>query len=356
MVPPAHGDEAVGQLVELAGHQGEQVAGLGEGIAPARRSGGRPPARACSTRLPLASRRWKACGRSMRTVQRASTSGRSGNQVILRKPLGLALGAEAAARHVEPFERRVAGGVDGGPPSPAAKASQDPRMIRCSSVISNAPAPRARPVDGDADRLQPHPVQLQRRRVRAVAPRGSAWSGPGSRRDRGRRSGPPRRPGTAAGRGSPAGGSERADRCAWSRCRHGGPSVKGCSPATLHCVASSPADRQVSRRGGSPRTALRAGRRTTAEGLAPLRPGAGRGRAARGFGHRAQDGVGGAAEANDLVGASPSSRRRTRPVRGRCASAGGRGDQAGLHLDLVGIAVGYWAPGVRQPPQRRTGR
>ena len=35
-IPPARGDEAVGQFVQFAGHQGEEVAGLGEGIVPHR--------------------------------------------------------------------------------------------------------------------------------------------------------------------------------------------------------------------------------------------------------------------------------------------------------------------------------
>ena len=82
----AHGDEAVGQHVELAGHQGEQVAGLGEGVVPDREVAAAGELAGLDQVAVGEQARIGALSASMRTVKRASTSGRSGNQVILRKP------------------------------------------------------------------------------------------------------------------------------------------------------------------------------------------------------------------------------------------------------------------------------
>ena len=81
----AHGDEGVFQHVQLAGHQGEQVAGLGKGIVPDRVVA---PARQLAGlhQIAVGEQVAKRGAASMRTVKRASTSGRSANQVILRKP------------------------------------------------------------------------------------------------------------------------------------------------------------------------------------------------------------------------------------------------------------------------------
>jgi hypothetical protein len=107
----AHGGEAVGQFVEFAGHQGEQVAGLGEGVLPDREvaaTGSSP----LSIRLPFDSSQ-RSDGVALDAHRVAAQHVRPVGEVgDAAEALGLALGAVAAARHVEAHQGGVAGRVD----------------------------------------------------------------------------------------------------------------------------------------------------------------------------------------------------------------------------------------------------
>ena len=167
----AHGDEAVLQHVQFAGHQGEQVAGLGEGIAPDREVA---PARQLAGLDQVAvgqQARIGALSASIRTVKRASTSGRSGNQVILRKPSASHWVQKRPADMYSPSSALLPSGSISTSVS-RMKASATTARSGCSSVDLLLARPSARPSMATRDRLQAHAVQSQRLGVLAVAPHG----------------------------------------------------------------------------------------------------------------------------------------------------------------------------------------
>ncbi len=163
-----HGDEAVLQHIQLPGHQGEQVAGLGERVVPDREA---PAARQ------LAGLDQIAVGEQMleRLValhphgearQHVRPVGEPGD---LAEPLGLALGAEAAGGHVEAFERLVAVGVDLdlGLQTKGVRHARHGQPFVVDGVLARVQGP---PVQGHGNRLQPLTVQPQRPLMVAVAP------------------------------------------------------------------------------------------------------------------------------------------------------------------------------------------
>ena len=200
---PGHGDDLVLQHVQVAGDQGEQVAGLGEGIVPDREM---PPA------VQLAGLHQVAVGQQPRVgrLVRLYPGGEAGQDVRpvgepgdLAEALGLALGAEPAGRHVEAFEEGVGGGID----LDLGLQHEGGRDVRNGQVFRRDPLFVRRqhaPVDGHRDRLQPHPVQAQGFGVVAVAPDGQA------RRERGWRRAPARSRARPRRSDRPAGGIRRA--------------------------------------------------------------------------------------------------------------------------------------------------
>ncbi len=99
-LPPRHGGEVVGQFVELPGDQGEQVAGLGEGIAPqgpVPAIGGVPAVDAVAVGQEARIGGLVGVHPHGEARQHVGPVGEVGD---LAEALGLALGAEAAAGHV----------------------------------------------------------------------------------------------------------------------------------------------------------------------------------------------------------------------------------------------------------------
>ena len=165
---PAQGGEDVLQHVQLARHQGEQITGLGKRIAPL---GEMPPAGQRAGLDQIAVGQQMGIGGLRLDAHREARQHVGPVQIPgdLAKALGLALGAEPSAGHVEAVERRVrlridldlrlqheGGGHDGN---------------RQTFVIDRIVGRRERaPVDRHADRFEPLAVEPQRPRVLAIAP------------------------------------------------------------------------------------------------------------------------------------------------------------------------------------------
>ncbi|OIQ65113.1 hypothetical protein GALL_533310 [mine drainage metagenome] len=109
----AHGDKRVGQLVEFAGHQGEQVAGLGERVVPdgeALAAGQVAGLHQIAVgEQPLVGLRRLDPHRE--AAQHVGTVGEPGD---LAEALGLALGTEMVPGFIQTFQRLVVLGSDPG--------------------------------------------------------------------------------------------------------------------------------------------------------------------------------------------------------------------------------------------------
>ena len=98
---------------EVAGDQREQIAGLGEGVLPLGPVAAVRRLRRCATRLPFDSRTGKrVASPSIRTRYLRQHVGPVGEEGDAAEALGLALGAEHAARGVEAHQLGVGRGAD----------------------------------------------------------------------------------------------------------------------------------------------------------------------------------------------------------------------------------------------------
>ena len=166
--PAAHGDQAVDQLVQLTGHQGEQVAGLGEGVVP---DGEMTPARQVARlhQVAVGQQALEALGRLDAHRVTGEHVGAVGEPGDLAEALGLALGAEAAAGHVEAVERLVVLRID----LDLGRQLEGRRRVRDGQVFGVDHAlglGQFATVDGHRDRLQLLAVQDQGLSMVAIAP------------------------------------------------------------------------------------------------------------------------------------------------------------------------------------------
>ena len=156
----AHGDELVGQHVQMAGHQGEQVAGLGERVLPL----GEEPAVLEGAGVEQIAVAQKVCELALgldphaEAAQHVGAVGEVGDGA---EAFGLALGAEAAARHVQAHQGLVGRRIDldfGGQHELVGQV-RDRQVLGVDRILIGA---QRLAVDGDRDQLQPLAVQDQR--------------------------------------------------------------------------------------------------------------------------------------------------------------------------------------------------
>ena len=175
-MPAGLGGEAVLQHVQFPGDQRKQVAGLGEGVAPHREV---PPTGEEALLQPV------AVGQQVGKAPVGLDPDPEGAQHVgpvgiigdLAESLGLALGAEAAAGHVEPLEGGIALRVD----LDLRRQHEVIRHAAQGQVLVRPGHPLHRHgniVDADRHQLQPDSVQHQGRIGRAGACHGQPGPDP----------------------------------------------------------------------------------------------------------------------------------------------------------------------------------
>ena len=154
----ADGHKAVDQLVQFSGDEGEEIAGLGEGIVPDRIVTA-ISARALLDQIAVGqkAREGRGIGLHPHGVARQDV-GPVWEIGDLAKALGLALAAKPPAGHIEPLQRNIGGRVDnnlGGQFELIGHILEGQGLV--GQVIGFTRQDHA--IDRDVDQLKPHAVQ-----------------------------------------------------------------------------------------------------------------------------------------------------------------------------------------------------